>query len=144
MLTVKLQTGSQTGQPLFWRTGKILHVLCTITPTNVNSPGNSNPYTAGGDTLDLTQLFGLLSGAPGNNLPTFEAVVKAEINSFAPVGATHLYEYNYVPGTSLANGTLQVFTGAAAQTALTELSNGNYPAAVLADVIQGEFMFVVP
>src|ERR1700692_2084046 len=109
MLSVKLQTSSQTGQPLWWKEGKVFKVLATITPTNVNSVGNANPYVAGGDTLDLTQLFGLLSGAPGNTLPTFENIAKAEIQSFKPApGAANLYLYSFSPGATLANGTMQV------------------------------------
>ena len=144
-LSVKLQTSSQTGQPLHWKEGKIFKVLFIVTPTNVNSPGNANPYVAGGDTLDLTQLFNLLSSAPGLSLPTFELPVKIEIQSIrnAP-GAANIFEYGYCPGTTLANGTMQVITGAAAQTALTELAAGNYPAGVLNDTIQAEAYFFVP
>lgn len=147
MLTVKLQNSSSTGQPLYWKTGKIFHVLFTITPTNANTGNNANPYVAGGDTLDLSQLFSLLSGSPGNTLPTFEAVVKVEIQSTRLQGATGfagLYVYQYAPGTTLQNGTMQIYTGAAAQSALTELTAGNYPANVLNDVIQGEALFVMP
>jgi hypothetical protein len=146
MLSVKIQASSQTGQPLHWKEGKIFKVLFTITPTNVNSAGNANPYVAGGDTLDLTQLFASLSaGAPGGTLPTFEGVAKVEIQSFrAAPGTANEFLYQYCPGTTLANGTMQVLTGAAAQTALTELTAGNYPAGVLNDVIQGEAYFVMP
>jgi hypothetical protein len=145
MLSVKLQTESQTGQPLWWRSGKMFHVLFFITATNVNSPGNANPYVAGGDTLDLTQLFALASSAPGEVLPTFSQVAKVEIGSFrAAPGTANEFVYQYCPGTNLQNGTMQVLTGAAAQTALTELTAGNYPAGVLNDVIQAEAMFVMP
>ena len=138
-LSVKLQNSSNTQQPLYWRTGKIFHVLFTIAVS-----GN---YSAGGDTLDLTQLFNLASSAPGDTLPTIDAVAKVEIQSFRAQGATGsagLYVYSYAPGTTLANGTMQVFTGAAAQSPLTELSAGAYPANVANDVIQGEAYFVMP
>ena len=147
MTSVKIQTSSQMAQPLFWKTGKIFHVLFTVTPTNVNTPGNANPYVAGGDTLDLTQLFNQASSSPGQVLPTFEAIAKCELGSFRPTGnagSASYYVYQYTPGTTLANGTLQIFTGAAAQSALTELAAGNYPANVLNDVIQGEAQFVMP
>lgn len=147
MLSVKLQASSSMGQPLYWREGKIFHVLFTITPTNVNTGANANPYVAGGDTLDLTQLFNLTASAPGLVLPTFEAIAKLEIQSNRPQGATGsagLYVYSYAPGTTLANGTMQIFTGAAAQSPLTELSAGSYPANVLNDTIQGEALFVMP
>jgi hypothetical protein len=147
MLTVALQNSSQTGQPLWWKEGKILKVLFTITPTNVNTPGNANPYVAGGDTLDLTQLFNLASSAPGMNIPTYDLPAKIEIQSVRPKGganSANLFIYEYAPGTTLANGTLQVFTGAAAQTGLTELTAGNYPAGVTTDTIQAEAYFVIP
>lgn len=147
MLSVKLQASSSMGQPLYWRTGKLFHFLFTITPTNVNTGANANPYVAGGDTLDLTQLVSLTAGAPGLTLPTFEAVVKVEINSSRLANATgfaNLFVYQYSPGTTLSNGTMQIFTGAAAQTGLTELTAGNYPTNVLNDVIQAEALFVMP
>lgn len=147
MLAVKLQYSSQTLQPLDAQIRKFFHVLFTITPTNVDTPGNANPYPAGGDTLDLTQLFNLASSAPGTLLPTFENVVYVRVWSARAAGGANnanLYVYNFAPGTTLANGTLQIFTGAAAQTALTELSAGNYPAGVLNDVIQAEAVFVMP
>lgn len=147
MLASIVQVSSSMLQPLMWKEGKIFKVLFTITPTNVNSPGNANPYVAGGDTLDLTQLFSQAAGAPGSVAPTFESVAKVEIQSARAKGAANngnLYVYSYAPGTNLTNGTMQIFTGAAAQTALTELTAGNYPAGVLNDVIQGEAYFVMP
>lgn len=148
MLTTQVQIDAATGQPLIWKEGKILKVLFTVTPTNVNSPGNLNPYVAGGDTLDLTQLLGsLTSDAPGGVLPTVSLPAKVEFQSARPKGnadSNKLFCYSYAPNTTLANGTMQVFTGAAAQSPLTELTAGNYPAAVLDDVIQGEAYFVMP
>lgn len=147
MLSLAIQTSSSMLQPLAWKEGKIFKVLFTITATNANSAGNANPYVAGGDTCDLTQLFGLLGGMPGGVAPTFEAVAKVEIQSFRAKGAANngnLFVYSYAPGTNLTNGTMQVFTGAAAQTASTELAAGNYPAGVTTDVIQGEVYFVMP
>lgn len=147
MLTVKVQTSSSMFEPLVWKTAKMFHVLFFITPTNVNSPGNANPYVAGGDLLDLTQLTSIAAGGPGQTLPTFEAVAKVEINSgrlAGGAGSSGLFFYQYAPGTTLANGTMQVFTGAAAQSPLAELNAGNYPANVLNDVIHGEAIFVVP
>ena len=138
-LSVKLQTSSQTGQPLWWKEGKIFKVLFIIAAT-VN-------YAAGGDVLDLTQLFNLASSAPGQNIPTFDLPVKVEIQSARLSGGANnanLFTYGYAPGTTLANGTMQVFTGAAAQTGLTELTAGAYPAGVLTDVIQAEVYFLVP
>lgn len=147
MLALKVLASSSMLQPLAWKEGKIFKVLFTITPTNVNTGANANPYVAGGDVCDLTQLVGLLGGMPGQTLPTFENVVKVELQSSRPLGATGssgLFLYSYAPGTNLTNGTMQVFTGAAAQSALAELSAGNYPANVLNDTILGEAFFVMP
>jgi hypothetical protein len=74
-------------------------------------------------------------------------VAKVEFQSSRLSGATGsagLFIYQYAPSTTNANGTFQVFTGAAAQAALTELSAGAYPANVLNDVISGEAYFVMP
>lgn len=46
------------------------------------------------------------------------------------------YVYVFVPGTTIANGTLKVLTGAAAQSALTEFTAGATPAAVSGDTIK--------
>jgi hypothetical protein len=56
-------------------------------------------------------------------------------------GATALYVYNFNPGTTAANGKLQIFTGAAAQSALAELADGAIPAAVHGDTIVFEAWF---
>lgn len=147
MLSVKLQTTSSTGQPVFWKEGKIFKVRFLITPTNVNSGANANPYVAGGDTLDLTQLFNLLSSAPGLNLPSVELPSLVLIISARPTGganSANYFEYGFAPGTTLANGTMQIFTGAAAQSGLTELNAGNYPAGVLSDSILATAEFFVP
>lgn len=139
-LAVKLQQSSSMFQPLFGKSAtKEFSVRFVITPT-----GN---YVAGGDPLDLTQLFALASGAPGNSLPSFELPVEVRIYSARPAGATgngNLFVYQYSPGTTLANGTMQVFTGAAAQTALTELSAGAYGANILNDTINAVATFVMP
>jgi hypothetical protein len=134
-------------QPLAWKDGKIFHVLFTITPTNVNTGANANPYIAGGDTLDLTQLVSLAGGAPGAALPTFESVALVTIQSSRPklgTGYAGLYDYQYAPGAALNNGTMQIFTGGAAQSPFTELAAGNYPANVLNDTIIGHAYFVMP
>lgn len=147
MLKPVILASSSMQQPLAWKEAKIFKVLFTITPTNVNSVGNANPYVAGGDTLDLTALVNLAGGAPGETLPTFELPALVRIISARPnlaTGYAGLFVYSYAPGTNLTNGTMQVFTGAAAQAALTELTAGNYPANVLNDTIVGEAYFVMP
>lgn len=142
MLTLEILQSSSMKQPLQWKEGKIFKVLFTITPTNVDSPGNANPYVPGGDLLDLTQLVNLAGGAPGATLPTFELIPKVVIQSQpnAPGPAT-LQEYRFCAGTNLTNGTMQVMPSTTPQ---IELAAGNYPAAVLADVIVGEAYFVMP
>ncbi len=144
MLTITPQISSQTGQPAISKEGRFWKVRCVIVATNVNSPGNANPYVAGGDTLDLTTI---LAAVLGQVLPTFDAPSWVEIISARPAGAANngnLYIYGYAPGTTLKNGTMQIFTGAAAQTGLTELAAGNYPAGVLNDTIVASCEFFMP
>lgn len=141
-LAVKLVASSSMGQPAISKEGRFFKVLFQITPT-----GN---YAAGGDTLDLTQLFNLTSSAPGNTLPTFELPLKVDIISQRAQGGTgngFQYLYKYSPGTSLANGAMQVYTAtSAAQTGFAEITGAPtaYPANVLNDVIIAEAYFMVP
>lgn len=140
-VTVAIRTNTSGigsgGQPLIEKHAKTLHIFFSVTP--------SGSYATGGDTLDLTALFGT-AGLPGYSFPTASLPEKVEFSSNKPASGaqTNLFVYNYVPGTTLANGKFQVFTGAAAQTALTELSAGAYPAGVTADVIEGELIIPVP
>lgn len=101
-------------------TSSYYHIYGTITP--------SGSYVTAGDTLSFAGLDIIKSG---------QIPLRVEIYSNRPTSSpqTNLYFYNYAPGTSQANGKMQVFTGAAAQTALTELSAGAYPAGVTGDVI---------
>jgi hypothetical protein len=138
MLTIAPQISSQTGQPLISKEGRIWKIRGIVTPTNVNSAGNANPYVAGGDLLDITTIMATLLG---QLLPTFDLPSLVEVISARPTAAaggsnnSALFQYGYAPGTTLKNGTLQVFTGAAAQSGLAELAAGNYPAGVLTDTI---------
>jgi len=126
------------GQPLIEKHPKTLHIFFKVTLTN----GATN-YAAGGETLDLTQLFGS-AGLPGYSFPTASLPEKVELQSVQTPGVPTQFEYQYVPGTTLANGKIQVFTGAAAQSGLAELANGNYPAGVLGDTIEGELILPIP
>lgn len=107
-------------------TAQMFHIYGTITPTGT--------YPTGGDTLS----FASLDQVKSDNVP-----VQGEIWSGRPTSSaqTALYLYSYVPGTSVANGKMQVFTGAAAQSGLAEFSTAAYPAGVTADVIQFHFVF---
>ena len=92
-------------------------------------------YTAGGIALTLAGFDGIKSGyAP------FRSRIDSQVA--AGSGATALYVYHFLPGTTLANGKLQIFTGAAAQSGLTELTDGaSIPAGVSGDSIVAEFLF---
>jgi hypothetical protein len=57
-------------------------------------------------------------------------------------GTTAMFEYEFLKGSSQANGAVQIFTGAAAQSGLAELSDGAVPAAVVADTIRFEAKFL--
>ena len=85
-------------------------------------------YTTGGIACDLSGLGALSQSAP------FTVDVKSQ--QPAGSGNTNQYVYVYLPGTTSVNGLLQIFTGAAAQTALTELSSGAaIPSGVSGDTI---------
>jgi hypothetical protein len=133
-ITETLQTSSVTGIQMITEDQKTITIFFTLVMAGV--------YAAGGMTLDLTQLFAAAAGAPGSSLPTGALPLTPLVleSSRAP-GQANLYKYHFVPGTTLSNGTVQIFTGAAAQTALTELSNGALPAGVTADTISGRVTF---
>ena len=74
--------------------------------------------------------FSGLVAAPGSPL-------EIRIFSVADPGVAGLFVYHYAPDADDQNGgTFQIFTGAAAQAALTELSNGAVPAGVTGDTIR--------
>lgn len=132
--SLALQTASNTGQPIGIDVGhKTFRIFFTFKLT-----GN---YATGGDALDLNALFALTAGGPGASLICGSLPLKVELQSVKPSGQTNLFVYQYTPGTTLANGLVQVYTGAAPQTALTELSAGAYPAGVTGDTISGEAIF---
>ena len=86
-------------------------------------------YTTSGIACDLSPL-NPISGQPPIYVEVFS-------NPAAGTARANLYQYAYLPGTSISNGLLQVFTGAAAQTGLTELTGaGAIPAGVSGDTIQ--------
>lgn len=135
------------GMPVFDRGQKIFSWMFTIVASNVNSQGNANPYVAGGDTLDLGQLFGTqLQGnsaaIPGMS-PSFNSntppsgwfvQIQSQPNAQAGTGCSG-YSYQFRGGSTLNNCKMQVFQSAAAGNPQSELAAGNYPAAILNDVI---------
>ena len=100
----------------------------------------SGNYPTGGDPFDFTKITYPIGQGP---LPVTGAPTAVEIYSQKTAASPQTNEmiYSFAPGTTQANGTMQVFTGAAAQTALTELSAGAYPAGVTSDVIVFEAIF---
>jgi len=106
-------------------TGRNLIVFGTV----AWSP-SADTYTTGGNTMS----FAGFDDIKTSSLPNFVEVISQ------PTSANHAansYVYQFLPGTTLANGTLQIFTGAAAQTGLTELtSNAAIPAGVSGDTIK--------
>jgi hypothetical protein len=92
-------------------------------------------YATGGIVMDLTALGDVAkSGVP----PTF-VVVWSQPAVGSP--GTNLYIYSFNPGSSQNNGKLQIFTGAAAQTALTEYTNAAALTNPFADTIVFEAVF---
>jgi hypothetical protein len=109
---------------------RVVEVYVTITAS-----GN---YPALGDTLDLTALTGAAGqvGVPAETLPIIAEIVSA--NSSGVSG----YVYAYRPGTTQANGKMQVLVqGAAAGDPLADLGAMAYPAGVTGDTIVGRFVF---
>jgi hypothetical protein len=105
----------------------LLHYIGTVAISA--SPAT---YAAGGLVMNFTGK--VQTSAPPLMVRVFSAVA-------AGSGATALFEYNFNPGTTPANGKLQVFTGAAAQSGLAELADGAVPAAVSGDTIKFEAWF---
>lgn len=71
-----------------------------------------------------------------------EVPLKVDVRSAKASGGTGLYVYSFCPGTTMVNGKLQVFTGAAAQSPLAELADGVVPAGVSADTIIFDAWFI--
>lgn len=81
-------------------------------------------YATPGLTLDLSS----------GDLPV-SADPPLDVRIYSKNAATGLYVYRYTPGSNNTNGKVQIFTGAAAQSPLTELADGATPADVVADTI---------
>ena len=134
--TYAVQTSSVTGQPVITEDQETLTIWFTLVAAGV--------YVAGGIPVDFTQLFAVLAAAPGASLVTAAApLTPVSLESSRTPGQANLYVYHFVPGSpsNASNGKVQILTGAAAQTALTELSAGALPAGVTADTISGRVTF---
>lgn len=108
-------------------TQRIEHVHGTISVSV--SPAT---YTAGGVACSFSNLDQVKASAS----PT-----KVYVMSQKASGASG-YVYAFIPGDSQDTGKLQVFTGSAAQSPLTELTDGSaIPAAVSGDTIVFEALF---
>jgi hypothetical protein len=91
-------------------------------------------YTAHGD---------ILTFAGFDQIKSDQIPIWVEFGENPPAGTSPSgFVYNYCPGTTIANGRVAVFTGAAAQSPLTELSAGAYTAGALAAVVTGHAVFV--
>jgi hypothetical protein len=134
--TYAVQTSSVTGLPMISEDQNTLTIWFTLVAAGV--------YAAGGIPIDFTQLFAALAAAPGASLPTGAApLTPVTLESSRTPGQANLYDYHFVPGSpsTPSNGMVQIFTGAAAQTGMTELSAGALPAGVTADTISGKVTF---
>lgn len=78
---------------------------------------------------------GLTTDLSSGDLPVGSPPLEVRIYSTKSPGAIALFEYQYTPGTTPANGKTQIFTGAAAQSGLAELADGATPAGVTGDTI---------
>ena len=102
-----------------WWDGRKLWVCGTI--------ALSGSYTQGGDTVTFAS-----TGVQSSQIPFFYT----DPSSSAGTAAQAQNSYNWVPGTTQANGKIRCFIGAAA-----ELAAGAYPAAATGDVIVCLFGF---
>lgn len=103
-----------------WAPGNVYQVLGTISWSAA-----PDTYTAGGNTCSFA-----IAAIKATRKPL---VVYAQGLSG--------YSYVYQPGTSAADGTLKIFTGAAGQAPFTELAAGAVPAGVSGDTITFEAFF---
>lgn len=88
----------------------------------------SGNYSTGGDTLDLTPIMSAL-GAQSIKQVGLEP--QGPATGFAGVGGY----YVVIPGTTLANWKIKLFTAGGA-----ELGAGAYPASVTTDVVQANIL----
>lgn len=117
----------------------------TGTVTDVDFTGNAviitgflavaaGDYAAGGLVVDITAFsYGAGKSVPPMGLPLF---VHLESQPLVASATAAMFVYGWLRGTTLKNGQMQIFTGAAAQSGLAELSNGASPAGVVADHIR--------
>lgn len=104
-------------------TQKIERVYFQLTPSNAptNYPGPA------GDLCDLT-----LGGIVHSGYAPIFVVIQS-----IKAGGVSGYGYDYQPGTTPANGTVQVTQCAGGSAPMADIGAGNYPAGVLADNIIG-------
>jgi hypothetical protein len=94
----------------------------------------SGSYTLGGDTLDFTKVTNPI-------IPSSYVPLQVYIQSQNPSGVSG-YLYSWRPGTTLANGKMQVFTSGASGSPHSELAAGAYPVGVTGDAIVFSAVFV--
>lgn len=119
--------------------------VITGTVTDIDWTGNmfmvtgyltvaAGTYAAGGAVVDITGFsYGVGKSVPAMGVPL---LVHLESQPLVASAAAALYVYTWLRGSTLKNGQMQIFTGAAAQSGLAELSNGAVPAGVIADHIR--------
>lgn len=105
-------------------TQKIEHVFGTLA---INA--SPDTYTQHGIACSFLGFDGIKASAE-------PIAVEVTSQPAAGSGVATKYVYQYLPGAALGDGLLQIFTGAAAQAPLTELSDGaSIPASVSGDTI---------
>lgn len=103
-----------------WWDGKKLWVQANI--------ALSGSYVQGGDTVNLT----------GLGIKSSQAPFAVDVVSTAGTAAQAANLYQWVPGTTQANGKLRCFIGA-----VTELAAGAYPAAATGDTVAATLAFEI-
>jgi hypothetical protein len=97
-----------------WDDGQRIHVAGTVTAS-----GN---YSAGGDTLDLSQ-FPIVAAA--------QSSIQGTAWMDGPAG----YDCVFYPGTAMNNGKVKIFQQGSDAAALLELAAGAYPGAIVSESI---------
>lgn len=96
-------------------------------------------YAAGGLVVNILNFTYGKGQGPLPCLPPIEVEIYSQ-----PVVASHAaakFLYSWLTGSSLANGQVQIFTGAAAQSGLAELADGATPAGVTGDTLLFKMVF---
>ena len=115
LVTIWNQALANIGSTVIDNTRAMIIVKFTIAVTG--------SYATHGDTLSFSGFDDVKSNEP----PLFVKIFETPASGTSASG----FVYEFIPGTTLANGVVQIFgSGASSGSALTELAAGAYPAGI--------------